>query len=649
MTDKRKIHLFVPGRLCLFGEHSDWAGMYRTVNSEIEKGQAIVSGVEQGIYATAEKADKFIIATSPDFPEKESWECEMDSAKLLEVAQQGGYFSYVAGVASYINDNYRVGGVKITIEKRDLPIKSGLSSSAAICVLVARAFNQLYQLRMNIKGEMQAAFRGEQRTPSRCGRLDQACAYGVKPVYMEFDGVEIDSKPIRVGSTFHWVIANLMASKDTIKILADLGKAYPFANTVPEKMVQEALGRDNIAIVGKAKELLIKGDAEGLGQLMKDAQTIFDQKVAPMCTELEAPVLHSVLNDPYINELTWGGKGVGSQGDGTVQFLAKDEESAVKLQEYLKDEKGMPSFLLTLKPGQTVRKAIIPLAGFGTRVFPATKCMPKCMMPVYDRDGVLKPALLIMLEQLLEAGIEDICLIIGEDEQPDFDRFFEPLSAEQQEKLPDSKRKYENLISNLRHHITYVYQRERLGFGHAVWLAKRFTDGEPALLLLGDFLYKSNTAVNCCKQVIDAYKECGGALVSITEIPLSRVVHYGIVHGCWNNKEETILKADSMVEKPTDDYAEEYLGIDNARGERKYYATFGQYVLTPEVFEELERQIKVVGKPSEGKEFGLTSALDTIRENNGLFGFVPDGESFDIGLPDAYRETMWRYAQQDND
>ena len=268
MSDKKKIHLFVPGRLCLFGEHSDWAGMYRTVNSDIEKGQAIVSGVEQGIYATAEKADRFIITTSPDFPEKESWECEMDSSKLLEVAQQGGYFSYVAGVASYINDNYRVGGVKITIEKRDLPIKSGLSSSAAICVLVARAFNQLYLLRMNIKGEMQAAFRGEQRTPSRCGRLDQACAYGVKPVQMEFDGVEIDSKPIRVGSTFHWVIANLMASKDTIKILADLGKAYPFANTDAEKKVQEALGRDNTEIVSKAKDLLIKGDAEGLGRLM---------------------------------------------------------------------------------------------------------------------------------------------------------------------------------------------------------------------------------------------------------------------------------------------------------------------------------------------------------------------------------------------
>ena len=130
--DHKQINLFVPGRLCLFGEHSDWAGMYRTVNSNIVKGAAIVSGTEQGIYAVAEKADRFIMSPGKDIPEEEHWECEMDTAKLLSVAQQGGFFSYVAGVASYINDNYRVGGVKITILKRDLPLKSGLSSSAAI-------------------------------------------------------------------------------------------------------------------------------------------------------------------------------------------------------------------------------------------------------------------------------------------------------------------------------------------------------------------------------------------------------------------------------------------------------------------------------------------------------------------------------------
>ena len=190
MKTEGQIHLFVPGRLCLFGEHSDWAGMYRTINADLVRGAALVSGTEQGIYATAERADRFIMTTTLDTLGDEYWECEMDSGKLLAVAQQGGFFSYVAGVASYINDNYTVGGVKITILDQDLPLKSGLSSSAAICVLVARAFNQLYRLKMNIKGEMQAAFRGEQRTPSRCGRLDQACAsVGAKMIYLSTDYV----------------------------------------------------------------------------------------------------------------------------------------------------------------------------------------------------------------------------------------------------------------------------------------------------------------------------------------------------------------------------------------------------------------------------------------------------------------------------
>ncbi len=88
--ERKKINLFVPGRLCLLGEHSDWAGMYRTVNSDIKKGMAIVSGIEQGIYATAEIADKFIMTSSDAMPDEESWECEMDTNKLLSVAQRGG-------------------------------------------------------------------------------------------------------------------------------------------------------------------------------------------------------------------------------------------------------------------------------------------------------------------------------------------------------------------------------------------------------------------------------------------------------------------------------------------------------------------------------------------------------------------------------
>ena len=642
---EKSINLFVPGRLCLFGEHSDWAGMYRTVNSSIVKGAAIVSGTEQGIYASAKVSDHFIMRSSPEIPDDDYWECEMDSQKLLDIAQHGGYYSYVAGVASYINDNYRVGGVEITIQKRDLPLKSGLSSSAAICVLVARAFNQLYDLKMNIKGEMQAAFRGEQRTPSRCGRLDQACAYGIKPVIVEFDGVEIDSRELKVGGTFNWVIANLMSSKDTIKILSDLNAAYPFAKDENDIRVQEALGIDNIEIVNRAINYLENGNSRALGALMVEAQKNFDLKVAPASTELAAPILHSVLNDPEIQPLIYGAKGVGSQGDGTVQFLAKGEDEALALQNYLLEKRGMPSFTLSLKPGQNVKKAIIPLAGFGTRVFPATKTIKKCFLPILDNDGLLKPALLIMLEMLFASGIEDVCLIIGEDDKPEFDKFFSPLSEENRSKLPQEKRDYEDKILEMRNHISFVFQRERLGFGHAVWLAKSFTENEPVLLLLGDFLYKSNSDISCSKQIIEAFKETGKTLVSVNEIPLNQVVHYGIVHGVWNNDNEKLMTVDSMVEKPTDDYAKEYLGVKNKSGSDKYYATFGQYILTPEVFDELDSEIS--GNPTEGNEYGLTSALDNVRKKNGLIAFVPDGKSFDIGLPDSYTYTIHSFYRRD--
>ena len=635
--------MFVPGRLCIFGEHSDWAGMYRIFNSGITKGSAIVTGIEQGIYACAERSEKFIMCCSSEMPENEYWECEMDTFELLSEAHKGGYFSYVAGVTSYIKDKYNVGGVKITISRRNLPLKSGLSSSAAICVLVARAFNQLYNLKMNTKGEMEAALRGEQRTPSRCGRLDQACAYGVKPVLMDFDGVEVDSRELHVGTTFHWVIANLMSSKDTIKILTDLSKAYPFASNDIERKIQEALGKDNLSIISRAVKYLEEGKPGELGLLMNEAQNIFDEKIAPASSELAAPVLHSVLHDPNIEPYIYGAKGVGSQGDGTVQFLAKGEHEAKKLQDYLLKERGMPSFTFTLKPGQSIKKAIIPLAGFGTRVFPATKTVRKCFLPLLDEDGVLKPALLILLENLIEAGIEDICLIIGEDEQAEFDRFFDPLPEEYREKLPEDKFKSEEQIERIRQKITFVYQKERKGFGHAVWLARQFANDEPVLLLLGDFVYRSNSGISCCKQIMEAYKDCGRTLVSIIDVPISKVPHYGILHGVWEDESESLMKVDRMVEKPTDDYAKEFLGVSDKQGDIKYYATFGQYVLTSEVFNELDHQIKKKEEHDDGHEFGLTSALDAVRDKYGMYAFLPDGKSYDIGLPDAYRQTMWEF------
>lgn len=310
------------------------------------------------------------------------FECPMNAEALKDVAHSGSFFSYCAGVASYMLEWYKIGGAKIHITDMTLPLKSGLSSSAAICVLVCRAFNELYDLNLSTMGEMNIAYVGELRTASRCGRLDQACAFGVRPVLMKFDGEEIDVNRLNVKKNLYWVFADLNASKDTVKILKDLNKAFPFADNEKEQAIQDALGPINHKIVSKAVDFMKEGDAEALGKLMTEAQTIFDEKVAPMCpSQLQSPILHKTLNDPYLKDLSYGGKGVGSQGDGSIQFLAKDEKCQQQIIAYL-NGLGMSAYALTLKARHTIRKAIIPVAGFGTRLYPATRTMKKDFFPI---------------------------------------------------------------------------------------------------------------------------------------------------------------------------------------------------------------------------------------------------------------------------
>ena len=354
--------LFVPGRLCLFGEHTDWAGHYRTMNAEIAPGAAIVTGIEQGIYAEVEKSSLFEVqSVVPEIEnEWQDFACRMDEQELKRIAKSGSFFCYCAGVASYMLEWYKVGGVRIKITSMTLPIKSGLSSSAAICVLVARAFNLLYNLNLNTMGEMNIAYVGELRTSSRCGRLDQACAFGVKPNLMTFDGDEVEVQSLNVKKPLYWVFADLCGEKDTVKILRDLNRAYPFASNEQEQLEQQALGQLNQDIINRAIKYMAEGEPAKLGQLMTEAEELFNSHIMPMCpSELEAPKLRATLADPNIQPLVYGGKGVGSHGDGSVQFLARDPDCQQKLIDYLK-AKGMKAYPLTIKPVHTVRRASIP-------------------------------------------------------------------------------------------------------------------------------------------------------------------------------------------------------------------------------------------------------------------------------------------------
>lgn len=648
-TKNETIEIFVPGRLCLFGEHSDWAGLNKTMNADIVSGHAIVTGIEQGIYGTACKASKFIVKSDLEEYRGAEFSCEMDMNKLRDVARSGGFFSYVAGVASYMCEWYHVSGMELTITDMTLPMKSGLSSSAAICVMVAKAFNQLYHLHLNTLGIMNMAYWGEQRTPSRCGRLDQACAFGTTPVAMTFDGNELDVDRITVKKPLYYVFADLMAGKDTVKILADLNRAYPFPHNDMERAVHEALGIQNQEITRRAIGYISSGDAQKLGQLMIEAQELFDQKLMPMCPEeLTAPVLHSVLQDENIKALTYGAKGVGSQGDGTVQFLAKDEETQQALIDYLKNEKGMTTYRLTLKPNNTIRKAIIPVAGFGTRLYPETRGVKKEFCPVIDSDGLVKPAILVLLEELDNIEIEEICLILNKEEKEYYENFFfKPLSEEHYRKLPNQMKAYEKKIQRIAKKLHFVFQEEQKGFGHAVYQAASFADGEPVLLLLGDMIYQSNTSVPCTQQLVQAYERFGKPIVAVHTVPLADVIHYGIFSGTWEDRSETVLRITDIAEKPDCVYAKEFLSVSNRKKAENYYAAFGSYIITNDVFERLDEAIKNNITGAKG-EIELTDALAYVCEKKGLMAFVPDGESYDLGNAEAYRYTVSHFGTSSN-
>ena len=197
------------------------------------------------------------------------------------------------------------------------------------------------------------------------------------------------------------------------------------------------------------------------------------------------------------------------------------------------------------------------------------------------------------------------------------------------------------MLESLKDKITYVYQKERKGFGHAVYQCHDFANNEPVLLLLGDMIYHSNSEKNCMSQMIDAYEATGLPIVSMHRVNKNEVVHYGIMSGEWENAEESILKIETMVEKPTVEFAEDYLSVKTKDNSDNYYAVFGQYVLTKDVFNELKKNID--NNYLERGEFQLTSALDQTREKIGLIGLVVNGVSYDIGLPDQYINTVTNY------
>ncbi len=640
------MNIFVPGRICLFGEHSDWAGGYRRINAAIEKGYTIITGTNQGIYADVKQhPSRFIFHALDQDGKWQTYDLPMESQALLEAAEAGGFISYAAGVAYQVLTNYRVRGIEITNTRMDLPLKKGLSSSAAVCVLTARAFNRVYDLKLTVRGEMELAYLGEITTPSRCGRMDQGCAYGNRPILMIYDGDRLEVKELSVPQSLYYIIVDLKASKDTKEILNRLNHCYPFADDDVQRGVQEYLGPINRDIVAQAVAAFRNGDAPTLGRLMTEAQTKFDSAMQPACpNQLTAPVLHRLLQHQPLQQYLYGGKGVGSQGDGTAQLLAKDRESQLAAIQCIEKDLGMHCLDLVIHSGRKVRKAVIPAAGFGTRLFPATKALKKELFPIIDGQGRAKPVILAIVEEALSAGIEEVCIIIQSQDRELFEEIFcSPPPIENFNKLSHENQDYCKYLMEVGNRITFLSQDTQEGFGHAVYCAKDWIQNEPFLLLLGDHLYTSPTDQSCARQILSVYEENGQSVVAVEETPADQVQHFGCVTGAWTNVNGT-LNVSEFAEKPSASYAREKLQVDGLPPDM-FLTVFGQYILNPRIFSLLEENIK--HNMRERGEFQLTTCLDKLRQEEGFQACRVKGKRFDIGNPQAYQQTLQEFAAYD--
>ena len=308
----------------------------------------------------------------------------------------------------------------------------------------------------------------------------------------------------------------------------------------------------------------------------------------------------------------------------------------------LERDLNMPGLKLTITPQQKVRKAVIPAAGFGTRLFPATKATKKELFPIVDQDGIAKPAILFIVEEALDAGIEEVIIIVQKDDLSAFQAFFgEQISIENYNKLPPQFQEYSHRLLEIGRRVTFAIQENQEGFGHAVYAAREAVGDEPFLLMLGDHIYRSNNDTHCAGQLLEAYQLHGQSVVGMRRTPEEMIGNFGTITGVWLDK-QSLLNVTEFAEKPTLDYARTNLRVPGLE-KNEYLTVFGQYVIKPKLFDYLQEHIE--NNVRERGEFQLTSALDRLRQEDGILGLLIDGQRFDIGLPDYYLETLGEFRK----
>ena len=292
-----------------------------------------------------------------------------------------------------------------------------------------------------------------------------------------------------------------------------------------------------------------------------------------------------------------------------------------------------------------LRKAVIPAAGFGTRMYPATKVLKKELFPIIDRDGRAKPIILAIVEEAISAGIEEVGIVVQQSDRNLFhDLFKSPPQPELWQKLSADNQEYSKYLQAIGDRITILTQTEQEGFGHAVFCTKDWVDNEPFLLLLGDHIYTSDIDISCAKQMVDIYQQTGTSVIGITVMNADIIHKAGCVSGTWQT-EKSILEIETIYEKPTLQYARKHLKVPGMAAD-EFLGVFGMYILESEIFDLLGADIH--NNERYKGEFQLTTCLDKLRLQSGVIGYLLKGQYYDTGMPLFYRQTMIDYYRNSN-
>ena len=293
---------------------------------------------------------------------------------------------------------------------------------------------------------------------------------------------------------------------------------------------------------------------------------------------------------------------------------------------------------------QPIKKAVIPIAGYGTRLFPATKAVPKALFPIIAQDGLAKPIIQLIIEEALTTGVEEVCLVA----QP---HQVEPITDYFTDNVPDAIREKPELamqadrLDEIGERLQFAIQAEPQGFGHAIYCAKDFAAGEPVMILLGDHLYIPESDVSCAKQLVDVYTQVGKSVTSLDVCDESELSVNGIVQGSSEPDNPVLFQLARIAEKPTVDYAREHMrveGIWDTQETHRYLCHFGIDLLTPLLFDILDYNYR--NKVLTLGEIQLRDAMAEMVRQEGMYGYRVAGERYDTGNPQELLKTTYAFG-----